>query len=85
MFKVIKPEYTNKTFRMPTELVKALGQTAHDMGVSMNNLVVQCCAYALDNLADIGENGAMGGNAERAEHGMTKPEGSAPTARKDSK
>jgi hypothetical protein len=51
MFKVVKPEYTNKTFRVPTELVKALGQTAHDMGVSMNNLVVQCCEYALENLA----------------------------------
>ncbi|MDR1496595.1 MAG: hypothetical protein LBS67_06745 [Clostridiales Family XIII bacterium] len=51
MFKVVKPEYTNKTFRMPTELVKTLGQTAHDMGVSMNNLVVQCCEYAIENLA----------------------------------
>ncbi|MDR2162788.1 MAG: hypothetical protein LBO70_02430 [Clostridiales Family XIII bacterium] len=52
MFKVVKPEYTNKTFRMPTELVKELGQTAHDMGVSMNNLVVQCCEYAIGNLAN---------------------------------
>jgi hypothetical protein len=51
MFKVVKPEYTNKTFRMPTELVKTLGQTAHDMGVSMNNLVVQCCEYAIANLS----------------------------------
>jgi hypothetical protein len=51
MFKVIKPEYTNKTFRMPIELVKTLGQTAHDMGVSMNNLVVQCCEYAIENLS----------------------------------
>jgi hypothetical protein len=53
MFKVVKPEYTNKTFRMPTELVKTLGQTAHDMGVSMNNLVVQCCEYAIDNLSNV--------------------------------
>jgi hypothetical protein len=52
MFRVIKPEYTNKTFRMPTELVKTLGQTAHDMGVSMNNLVVQCCEYAIENLSN---------------------------------
>jgi uncharacterized protein with GYD domain len=50
MFKVVKPEYTNKTFRMPTELVKSLGQIAHDMGVSMNNLVVQCCEYAIANI-----------------------------------
>jgi hypothetical protein len=53
MFKVVKPEYTNKTFRMPTELVKTLGQTAHDMGVSMNNLVVQCCEYAIGNLSNV--------------------------------
>jgi hypothetical protein len=53
MFNVIKPEYTNKTFRMPTELVKTLGQTAHDMGVSMNNLVVQCCEYAIANLGNV--------------------------------
>jgi hypothetical protein len=37
---------------MPTELVKTLGQTAHDMGVSMNNLVVQCCEYAIANLGN---------------------------------
>jgi hypothetical protein len=37
---------------MPTELVKTLGQTAHDMGVSMNNLVVQCCEYAIANLGE---------------------------------
>jgi hypothetical protein len=38
---------------MPTELVKTLGQTAHDMGVSMNNLVVQCCEYAIANLGNV--------------------------------
>jgi hypothetical protein len=67
MFKVVKPEYTNKTFRMPTELVKTLGQTAHDMGVSMNNLVVQCCEYAIENLA-----GEMG-EKKRADGGVGEP------------
>ena len=50
MFEVKKPEYTNKTFRMPIELVKRLEQIAQAKGVSVNNLVVQCCEYALDNI-----------------------------------
>jgi hypothetical protein len=66
MFNVVKPEYTNKTFRMPTELVKTLGQTAHDMGVSMNNLVVQCCEYAIANLGNAA-NENVSATGERAD------------------
>lgn len=50
MFKVKKQEYTNKTFRIPTELVKRMEIVAQNKDVSLNNLVVQCCEYALDNL-----------------------------------
>jgi predicted HicB family RNase H-like nuclease len=50
MFKVQKTEYTNKTFRMPTELVKNMELLAQNKGVSLNNLVIQCCEYALANL-----------------------------------
>ena len=50
MFEVKKPEYINKTFRMPIELVKRLEQIAQEKDVSVNNLVVQCCKYALDNI-----------------------------------
>lgn len=50
MFKVKKAEHTNKTFRMPTELVKKLETLAQNKGVSLNNLVVQCCEYALENI-----------------------------------
>lgn len=50
MFKVKKEEYTNKTFRMPNELVEQLQTVAQEKQVSLNQLVVQCCQYALDNL-----------------------------------
>jgi predicted HicB family RNase H-like nuclease len=52
MFKVNKPEMVNKTFRMPAELVERLTVLAQTQKVSLNNLVCQCCEYALDNLSD---------------------------------
>ena len=50
MFRVEKTEYVNKTFRMPLELVQRLERLAQDERVSMNQLVIQCCNYALDHL-----------------------------------
>ena len=50
MFKIQKIEYTNKTVRLPTELVKNMETLAQNKGVSLNNLVIQCCEYALANL-----------------------------------
>ncbi|MBR2906721.1 MAG: hypothetical protein IKC26_01590 [Clostridia bacterium] len=50
MFKVKKAEYINKTFRMPANLIKEMEKLAQAKGVSLNNLVVQCCEYALKNL-----------------------------------
>lgn len=50
MFKVEKPEMVNKTFRLPAELVERLQSVAQNQGVSLNNLVRQCCEYALMNL-----------------------------------
>lgn len=50
MFKIEKPEMINKTFRMPIELVERLHTLAQEKGVSLNNLVIQCCEYALKNL-----------------------------------
>lgn len=51
MFYVHRTEMVNKTFRLPEELVNRLGVVAQQQGVSMNNLVAQCCVYALDHLA----------------------------------
>ncbi len=35
---------------MPLELVKKLEVLAQEKQVSLNNLVVQCCEYALENI-----------------------------------
>ena len=50
MFKIEKNETINKTFRIPVELSKRLQAIAQQQGISMNNLVVQCCEYALKDL-----------------------------------
>ncbi len=50
MFEIEKKETINKTFRLPIELAKTLQQVAQEQGISMNNLVVQCCEYALNNM-----------------------------------
>ncbi|MBQ7117530.1 MAG: hypothetical protein IJN88_04905 [Clostridia bacterium] len=50
MFEVKKEEYINKTFRMPVTLVRKLEEVAQKEKVSLNNLVIQCCEYSLDNM-----------------------------------
>ena len=49
-FKIVKPEFVNKTFRLPKGLVKRLEFVAQNQSISLNSLVIQCCEYALDNL-----------------------------------
>ena len=44
------PEMISKTFRLSTDLVDKLDDVAKSQGVSMNNLVQQCCEYALSDL-----------------------------------
>lgn len=50
MFKVEKPEYVNKTFRMEKKLLERLEQIAQEENISVNALMVQCCQYALNNM-----------------------------------
>ena len=50
MFQVKKVEYANKTFRLPCELIDELEKLAQEKDVSLNQLVIQCCQYALDHL-----------------------------------
>ncbi|MGN0107036.1 MAG: hypothetical protein ACI4A5_04980 [Hominilimicola sp.] len=50
MFEIKKKEYVNKTFRMPVTLVKQLEILAQNNNVSLNNLIIQCCEYAMENL-----------------------------------
>ena len=51
MFKVRQTEeMINKTFRMPQSLLEELNKIAEHEKVSVNNLVRQCCEYALSNM-----------------------------------
>ena len=49
-FRIHKIEYVNKTFRMPKNLVDELGLTAQAANIFVNELVIQSCNYALENL-----------------------------------
>ena len=49
-FRIQKTEYVNKTFRMPKKLVDELGIAAQAANISVNELVIQSCNYALENL-----------------------------------
>ena len=51
MFKIQKGyDTTSKTFRLPIELVEQLDSLAYKNNLSLNQLVVQCLRYAIDNL-----------------------------------
>ena len=52
MFEAKREETSNKTFRLPISLIERLENVAQQKDVSMNNLVRQCCEYALDHLSD---------------------------------
>ncbi len=49
-FKILKPEMISKNLRFPAELLEQMQTIAQNQGVSLNNLVVQCCKYALGNM-----------------------------------
>ena len=50
MFKIKKPESSNKTIRMPNDLIKCLEELAVKNETSFNQVVIQCCKYALDDM-----------------------------------
>lgn len=50
VFIIQKPESSNKTIRMPDELIEQLEEIASSENISFNQLVVQCCIYAINNL-----------------------------------
>ncbi|MST74768.1 toxin-antitoxin system HicB family antitoxin [Roseburia sp. MUC/MUC-530-WT-4D] len=49
-FQIKKTEYVNRTYRIPKELAERLSQVAQEEDISVNELVVQSCEFALDNL-----------------------------------
>ena len=54
-FKIEKTEYVNRTFRITKELAETLSAIAQHEGISVNELVVQCCNFAISNM-DVTEN-----------------------------
>ncbi|SFT53969.1 CopG-like RHH_1 or ribbon-helix-helix domain-containing protein, RHH_5 [Selenomonas sp. GACV-9] len=48
-------EMMNKTFRLPVDLLERLTEVAKAQEVSVNNLVQQCCEYALGDMAGGGK------------------------------
>lgn len=53
MFKIQKGYDTvSKTFRLPEELVNRLDNLAFQNNLSLNQLVIQCLNYALENLEE---------------------------------
>ncbi len=52
MFEIKKPSSSNKTIRMPDDLIEKLEKLAAQNDISFNQLVIQCCVYSLEHLAD---------------------------------
>ena len=51
MWKIQKGyDSVTRTFRLPEELVSKLEVLASDNKISLNQLVIQCLRYAVDNL-----------------------------------
>lgn len=51
MFEIKKTQSFNKTIRMPDSLIHRLQKLADENNISFNQLVVQCCEYALNHMA----------------------------------
>ncbi|MBQ6946528.1 MAG: hypothetical protein IJN42_00640 [Clostridia bacterium] len=49
-FVIKKSQSANKTIRMPDDLIEQLQALANKNDISFNQVVIQCCQYALDNL-----------------------------------
>jgi len=52
-FVVKKNQSSNKTIRMPDELIEQLQNLADKNDISFNQIVIQCCKCALENVSGI--------------------------------
>lgn len=50
MFEIQNQQKSNKTIRMPDDLIERLQTIADKNNISFNQLVVQCCEYALNDM-----------------------------------
>ena len=51
-FRVEKNEYVSKTIRVPSGLFSEMDHLSRQKGIPFNQLVIQCCRYAMNHLAD---------------------------------
>ena len=51
-FHIKKQEESNRTLRCPVELLEELKTIACSKNISLNQLVVKCCEYAMKNIDD---------------------------------
>ena len=51
-FQIKKEKNSNKTIRMPDDLIERLQTVADRNDVSFNRVVVQCCEFALTHMSD---------------------------------
>lgn len=49
-FIIKKPTSSNRTIRMPDALIEKITKISVEQDVSFNQVVVQCCEYALENM-----------------------------------
>lgn len=48
-FEIKKQEYVNRTYRITKELAEELSKVAQEENISVNELVVQSCKFALEH------------------------------------
>jgi predicted HicB family RNase H-like nuclease len=49
-FIIKKPTSSNRTIRMPDTLIEKISKLAREQDVSFNQVVVQCCEFAIENI-----------------------------------
>ncbi len=49
-FVIKRPTSSNRTVRMPDDLIERISQLSSEKGISFNQLVIQCCEFALEHL-----------------------------------
>ena len=49
-FVIKKPSSSNRTIRMPDTLIEKITKLAADQDVSFNQVVIQCCEYAINHI-----------------------------------
>ena len=47
-----KSDSTNKTVRLPNDLIEKLDTLANSKSLSFSGIVIQCCEYALNNIKE---------------------------------